>query len=247
MPHVTPFSETELEGEKWKPIIEFPGYDVSNLGRVRSWRTFQGKIGTTFHILKPSFCGGQRKKIAPRRNCKTFSRAVHILVLNAFISPRPKGKLACHEDDNCWNNRLWNLKWATPEENHKDQKRNNKIPRGEQHGNAKLTEKIIIDIRNRHANGEKTSHLAKEYGIPDTDINRIKRGDSWKHVGGPTYNPKTKKGIANGLAKLTEDQVREIRKRSKAGQSANSMAKVLNMHRTTIQAIVARRNWRHII
>jgi len=247
MPHEIPFSKKELEGEKWKPVDDFPGYDVSNLGRTRSWRNNRGKLDSIPHFIKPNISSDKRLRITPRKNSKTFSRSIHILVLEAFICKRPKKMLGCHSDDNCWNNRLWNLKWATIQTNLNDQKQNNKILKGEQNGNARLTEKQIIDIRKRHANGERASKLAKEFGVLRTHITDIKSGRVWKHVGGIIHDPKTITGENNGLAKLTEDQVREIRQRSKNGQSAYSMANFFPVTAKNIQAIIRRKNWKHVI
>jgi hypothetical protein len=51
-------------------------------------------------------------------------RAVHTLVLEAFVCPRPKGMQCRHLDDNKKNPRLENLCWGTPKENLADQYRN---------------------------------------------------------------------------------------------------------------------------
>lgn len=248
MPHEIPFSKIELEGEKWKPIIEFPGYDISNLGRARSWLTIGKKLRTVPLILKQHIVSSDKRlRITPRKDKKTFHKSIHILVLETFIGKRPKGLLGCHSDDNCWNNRLWNLKWATSKTNYADQEQNNKILKGEQHGMSRLTETQIIDIRNRYANGEKASKLAKEFGVLRTHITDIKSGRVWKHVGGIIHNPKTTTGENNGLAKLTETQVREIRERSKKGQSAKSISKLFNVHSHTIRSVIVGRTWKHIV
>ena len=45
---------------------------------------------------------------------------VHILVLEAFVGPRPTGMFACHIDGDASNNRLPNLRWDTPRNNNLD-------------------------------------------------------------------------------------------------------------------------------
>lgn len=39
--------------EIWKDIEGFPGYQVSNQGRVRSFRDYHGKITDSSRIIKP--------------------------------------------------------------------------------------------------------------------------------------------------------------------------------------------------
>lgn len=117
--------------ERWLPIKEFPGYEVSDHGRVRSvdrevgsrWgtpRAFKGKM------LSQSLIGGSGK--AGRypactlfRDGKSKQVTVHVLVLTTFVGPRPeKGTHGCHRDDNPMNNHLDNLYWGTPRQNARD-------------------------------------------------------------------------------------------------------------------------------
>jgi hypothetical protein len=54
------------------------------------------------------------------------------------------------------------------------------------------------------------------------------------------------RGERHHQAKLSEDQVREIRRRHAAGESAMSLARWFRMSDTTIGRIVMRRIWSHI-
>lgn len=47
---------------------------------------------------------------------------------------------------------------------------------------AKLTEAKVIEIRARHANGERPEHLAKAFGVALTSVYNIVKGRTWKHV-----------------------------------------------------------------
>ena len=58
-----------------------------------------------------------------------------------------------------------------------------------------------------------------------------------KRRGGP-------RGAENPSSKLTEDEVREIRRLRKAGHSLNEIAKQFRVGRTTIRNIAAGRKWR---
>ena len=175
-----------METETWKPVPDFPGYEVSDLGRIRSW--MHGGTGGVLKrplVLKQLPQTDGRLRITPRRDGKTFMLPVHIAVLSAFVSPRPGGMLGCHNDDNYLNNRLDNLRWDTLASNLKDQRDHDLILRGERNGNAVLTTEQVISIRERYAAGEKSRDLAREFGVIRTHITDITAGRCWQHVGGP--------------------------------------------------------------
>ena len=50
---------------------------------------------------------------------------------------------------------------------------------GRLHHKAKLTEKVIILARKRIANGERVTHIAKEYGCSHSAISNAVRGKTW--------------------------------------------------------------------
>lgn len=120
--------------EIWKAITDWEGYyEVSNLGRVRSldrlvpdgrWgklRRVPGKIMKPYkdrkkysHLIIQLSKGGRSK-------VEAAFPLVHKLVLEAFISPRPKGLEACHNNGDGTDNRLENLRWDTHRANMADQ------------------------------------------------------------------------------------------------------------------------------
>lgn len=108
-----------LAGEEWRDIPGHPGYQASNLGRVRS----------RYRVLKPRLAWKKGKQQPPRVvaslsvKCVVKKRFVHQIVLEAFVGPRPPGKETAHWDGDPLNNRLENLRWATPEENFADEVR----------------------------------------------------------------------------------------------------------------------------
>ncbi|AEK09646.1 HNH endonuclease [Mycobacterium phage Mozy] len=69
-------------------------------------------------ILKPwtlKRVGHQCVGLADRRKS-----LVHVLVLEAFVGPRPEGMNACHNNGIPNDNRVENLRWDTPSENNRD-------------------------------------------------------------------------------------------------------------------------------
>lgn len=56
------------------------------------------------------------------------------------------------------------------------------VPRGEQHGMAKLTADTVREIRRRHAQGVSCYRLGREYGVAKSTALRIVKRRGWKHV-----------------------------------------------------------------
>lgn len=92
----------------------------------------------------------------------------------------------CHSCDNamCVNpNHLW---LGTHLENMHDALRKGRLGknRGERHGNAKLTEAGVKEIREKYAAGGITTvRLAKEYGVCQATIAHVVNRIAWKHIG----------------------------------------------------------------
>ena len=118
--------------ETWLPVPGYPGYEVSDHGRVRSVdRQVQSRWGTPKtlrgKILSQSLVGsdgGRYWSSALFREGKRRTATVHTLVLEAFVGPRPVGMWGLHRDDNRDNNNLRNLYWGTPSQNVRDKIRN---------------------------------------------------------------------------------------------------------------------------
>jgi hypothetical protein len=99
------------EKEIWKDIDGFPGYQVSNLGRVYS--------NLTKKILKPEKMDKGYLRVALYNpDTKIKKRImVHALVANAFIGDCPDGYQIDHVDTNKENNKVSNLEYVTCKEN----------------------------------------------------------------------------------------------------------------------------------
>lgn len=54
---------------------------------------------------------------------------------------------------------------------------------GENAPTAKLTWIKVAEIRYRHAEGERPTHLAREYGVHRSTVEELLRGDTWKTPG----------------------------------------------------------------
>jgi hypothetical protein len=95
----------DLQGEVWKPIEEYPNYEVSSHGRVRSFGS---------HIKKTHINGGGYYVVIFQRSKKL---RVHILVAKTFIDNPNNHPIINHIDGNKLNNHVSNLEWTTYSEN----------------------------------------------------------------------------------------------------------------------------------
>lgn len=158
-----------MKREIWKPVIGFPRYAVSNLGRVRGphgllkpIRNNMGRLCFTAFTKK-----GRRKQFR-----------IHREVLRSHKGPRP-GYFALHSDGNCLNNELSNLRWGTHTDNMRDKFRHGTAAIGEQNPFARLTEVAVRRIR---SSGESSAYLAREFGVDKSTVQLVRRGKTWRHV-----------------------------------------------------------------
>ena len=116
---------SDSTAEEWRPVLGYEGiYDVSSMGRVRSHARWidngSGKPRLqSGRVLKTTLRGGY-PALGLTRDGKTWRVAVHILVLIAFIGPRPAGQYACHGNGDRTDNRVENLRWDTNSANQLD-------------------------------------------------------------------------------------------------------------------------------
>lgn len=119
----------------------------------------------------------------------------------------------------------------------------------------KLNEDDVIDIRIRYANGNTTmKQLAKEYRVSGKYIGEILRIEEFQHVPitsdlqGRIADTRLTNAHRGGSRKLTEENVREIRKlHDQYSLSTAAIGKMYNVNRTTIWFVIARKTWKHVI
>lgn len=112
--------------ETWLDLPGFEGlYQVSDEGRVRSMeRTVMRSNGAPQRIkarqvkTRKGRDGYMRTSLC--KQGKVFHFTVHRMVMSAFVGARPDGQHIAHRDGVRHNNRLSNLRYATPVENAAD-------------------------------------------------------------------------------------------------------------------------------
>lgn len=117
--------------ERWKNIPGYPGYQVSNLGRVRSFR-HKNRRGVDRSseveplILKPDSRGPKNGTKYPSvilnfgPDIPRDRRTVHQLVWQAFMGDIPHGMNIDHINRNTFDNRLENLRIAHIHQNRRN-------------------------------------------------------------------------------------------------------------------------------
>lgn len=98
--------------ELWKELEEFPQYQISSYGRVKSFKRYkEGKI------LKTKYTNGYSRIGLINKEGKQQFVNIHRLVATAFI-PNPNNlPVVNHKDENKLNNHAENLEWCTIKQN----------------------------------------------------------------------------------------------------------------------------------
>lgn len=130
---------------------------------------------------------------------------------------------------------------------------------GGNHSRAKLTTKDVIDIRRRYNLHERHMDVYKLYShkIQKNGFGKVWRGESWKHLMMEIYTENNKKfhrnnlsmkGSINGMAKLTEKDVLDIRKRKSNGELSLDIYKTYEQKLTykSFYNVYAGYNWKHL-
>ena len=175
---------------EYRDIPGYPGYRVGDDGTVWSCLRQGGrgprKMTDRWVRLKPWTNRG-RAYLHVELQLKDGKRSfvgVHILVLLAFVGPRPDGLECRHLDGDPANNHPSNLRWGTSKDNADDRRRHGTQTRGSAHGPAKLTGEKVAEVKRLLHGGVSQRGVAKAMGVGKSAIDRIATGVTWKHVKG---------------------------------------------------------------
>ncbi len=179
--------------EVWKEIDVIPPgirlrYAVSNYGRVMSFN----KDMEQGNILRGGLIGGYPiLKVRPKGKDKTYY--VHRLVAQFFLTVKKEAHVfVIHLDYNKKNNHVSNLRWATKREMELHQQgspyvkkaRELRLLKKPQKGH-KLTSTQVMLLKKKIFDPNRKTRLrilAKQFGISEMQLYRIKSGENWSHV-----------------------------------------------------------------
>ena len=175
-------------------------YAISNYGRLASFtesiktgRILNGSLIEGYRIFRYRFFEG---KIILRRHL-----FYHRMVADNFLTKETDDQVfVLHLDYDKENNRVENLQWATKDEMYAHQLKNPAViknfERSRDHNtrrnNQKLTVSSVIRIKQLIHDPERKTRMkmiAKQFGISEMQLCRIKRGENWGTVKVPEVLP----------------------------------------------------------
>lgn len=174
--------------EVWRSVLGYEGsYEVSSIGRVRSVdRTTVASNGHVKSYKGQLLAQGLSSHGYPVvnlvRNGRGSTKAVHSLVLGAFVGPKPDKCEACHQNCDKTDNRLENLRWDTRAANLADSSKAGRLVGRRGQPRNKLTVALVTMARYRYSEGESLSALAREIGVRDSTLCQAIRGITWKSI-----------------------------------------------------------------
>lgn len=170
----------ELHIEGFNPKTE---YQISNYGRIKSF-AYDKENGK---IKKHYLIKGYPTVTFKVHNGPTFTKYIHKLVAEHFIRKENERQIyVIHMDYNKLNNYVENLRWASKKEKERHQFSGpNFKPIKGKRKYSKLTETEVIRLKKIINNPQRKTRLkiiAKQFGISEMQLYRIKRGENWASV-----------------------------------------------------------------
>jgi len=172
--------------EKWKEIKfdekigEKEKFKISNYGRILNC-----KGEKEFLVTKSYINGYQNLPLKQKLNGKSTSRYVHKLVAENFLEQNDS-LYVIHLDYDKTNNHVDNLKWATKKEKEVHQFTNPEyINKPRKRTYSKLTETKVKLIKRKINDPNRRTRMkmiAKQFGISEMQLYRIKTGENWGSV-----------------------------------------------------------------
>lgn len=154
-------------------------YELSNYGNCRNRFTKKSKKSS---IDKST----GRVNLKLTHNGYRYSKSLARWMALTFLDT-PDGDISEYDADHINGdpslNVISNIQWLRKSDNiYKEMYIENKIFRGENNGNSKITEDLVIKILNDYTNGLSCSKIAEKYNINENIPRSIVSGRNWRHV-----------------------------------------------------------------
>lgn len=174
--------------EEWKvvkfdeKIAESQKFKISNYGRLINFSGEEEKL-----ITKLDTSTGYAMFTVKQKTGKKTNRYIHRLMAIHFLEKKEDEIYVIHLDYDKLNNHIDNLKWATKREKELHQFKNPVFIEAVKNKkvNYKLDEGKVKIIKRKLASTKSKTRLkmiAKQFGVSDMQIHRIKTGENWGHV-----------------------------------------------------------------
>lgn len=180
------------DGDIWEWVKGFEGvYKISNWGNVKSAnrniKHYRG--GLSFRagqVLSINLDKYGYPKVTLQKAGRRKYFTVHRLVATAFIPNPDNLPQINHKDGDKTNNFVDNLEWCTDEDNKKHAHTTGLIDYSKNSGEncytTNLTNKIVLEIRNKMDSGVRNKDIEKEYNLGRSTVSRIKTRKSFKNI-----------------------------------------------------------------
>ena len=175
-----------LRKEQWKDlvfddkILTKNHYRISNYGRVAKHQDGKEVLANETFIN-----GYQTIALKQKKNGKSTSRYVHKLVAEHFLD-RGDGEFVIHLNYDKKDNQVKNLKWVTRREKEIHQFSNPEyLNRPKTRTYTKLSEVKVRLIKRKINDPNRRTRMkmiAKQFGISEMQLYRIKTGENWGDV-----------------------------------------------------------------
>lgn len=175
--------------EIWKPIPGFIGYGASTHGRIRSYRSRNGRgpLVKLPRILKQTAISNKLylQVTLSIGDGKYYQARVHQVILLTFIGSRPNPSYdGCHNNGNPKDNHISNLRWDTKTSNCADQLIHGTRPLGSKSHLSVLSDDQVLYIKSCIPEWERGmgKKFAELFGVSTSLISDIKNNLLWKHL-----------------------------------------------------------------
>jgi hypothetical protein len=178
----------DFRDEIWAPYTnelwsDDDEYLISNFGRIQRKKRDLDKWG----LSKTSLIGGYDSFwIRKKKSKNSSSYYIHRMVALVFCERPNNEKYVIHLDFDKLNNKASNLKWVNKTEMFLHHKKNpKKIARKGKVTSSKLTEGRVRLIKKKIFDPNRKTRMrliAKQFGISEMQLYRIKSGENWSHV-----------------------------------------------------------------
>jgi DNA-directed RNA polymerase specialized sigma subunit len=170
--------------EIWKKIPNHSDYEVSNTGKVRSWKIPRSKKRAT----QPKILKNRINDKVGYYNVTIYNdqgilktHYIHRLVAQTFIPTEdPRHTVVRHLDDNRLNNNLENLAWGNQKDNAKDAIINGKIPVGTKAKHSKLSKRDILLAARMRKEGLTHQQIADILGVARSVVTALLSGKTYR-------------------------------------------------------------------
>lgn len=151
--------------EIWKSIKDYEDYEISNLGRIKSYKNNKERL------LKPRKDKDGYMKIDLCKDNKKKTHKLHRLVAQAFLANPENKPEVNHKDEDKTNNCASNLQWVTSRENANYGTRNERV------ANANSIPVVQLDLQGNYINvHQSATQVERELGFYNTHIIKCCKG-----------------------------------------------------------------------